>query len=195
LTEELEEAREILGDLQRRGRLALVDAHTHTAEDLERHLLKMKKEGRVSAVLIDYVQSIGTETKTQDKRTEVAHVSKVLLRTAIETELPLIVGAQLNRTAANRPTLEGLKEAGNLEEDANTVLSIFKPQRADIEDGNPVKAESGNVVELEIKALKNREGEVNRQETLYLHTNTQRITERGTSLGGLPQSSFNRRNT
>jgi replicative DNA helicase len=188
LEEEISEARETLADLERSGKLALVDAHRLSAEDLERHLLRLNGERAISAVFIDYVQSIGTEEKKQDKRNEVGHVSKVLLRTAIETELPFIVGAQLNRTTAKRPTLEGLKEAGNLEEDANTVLSIFNPQREEDENG---QRHTGELVGLEMKTLKNREGEVNRQETLYLHTNTQRITDggetRGNPLDTLPE--------
>ena len=49
----------------------------------------------------------------------------MVLQMAKESGLPIILGAQLNRQGKDRPTLENLKEAGNLEEDANTVLSVY----------------------------------------------------------------------
>jgi hypothetical protein len=57
-----------------------------------------------------------------------------------------------------KPALDNLKEAGNLEEDANLVLSVFNLSREqDPPDGNSW----GREVELELTTLKNRDGEPN----------------------------------
>jgi replicative DNA helicase len=121
-----------------------------------------------------------TDRRTQDKRTEIGHISDQVLQIAKENNLPVILGAQLNRsTQKNKPTLENLKEAGNLEEDANTVLSIYNEHREDLENkengGETIKVRH---VSLEIKALKNREGEANRKTVLDFDQYTGVITNK-----------------
>jgi len=121
---------------------------------------------RIGGVFIDYIQRMRTDRRTQDKRTEIAHISDQVLQIAKDSGLPLILGAQLNRDAKAKPTLENLKEAGNLEEDANTVLSVYNESRERDENTEGAKLIGAREVELEIKALKNREGEVNQTATL-----------------------------
>jgi replicative DNA helicase len=106
-----------------------------------------------------------TDAKTQDMRTKIAHISDSVLQIAKESGLPIILGAQLNRATQDskggKPKLENLKEAGNLEEDANTVLSVYNESREKDETSEGDSYKGLREVELEIKALKNREGEVN----------------------------------
>lgn len=112
---------------------------------------------------------MNTERRTQDKRTEIAHISDQVLQIAKESGLPIILGAQLNRatdTKNRAPKLENLKEAGNLEEDANTVISVYCNAREEEETTTQEYYSKLQNVELEIKTLKNREGEVNTKETL-----------------------------
>jgi replicative DNA helicase len=125
---------------------------------------------------------MNTERKTQDKRTEIAHISAKVLQIANNSGLPIILGAQLNReTGGNKggkPKLENLKEAGNLEEDSNTVISVFCEEREKEETEEGVKTAKIREVELEIKTLKNREGEVNNTETLLWDRYTGVITDK-----------------
>ena len=111
-----------------------------------------------------------TDRRTQDKRTEIAHISDQVLQIAKDSGLPIILGAQLNRATVSstnkKPSLENLKEAGNLEEDANTVLSVYNESREKEEDEKGDSYKGQKEVELEIKALKNREGEVNQSALL-----------------------------
>ena len=105
-----------------------------------------------------------TDRRTQDKRTEIAHISDSVLQIAKDSGLPIILGAQLNRATQDKggkPKLENLKEAGNLEEDANTVLSVYNESREKDETSEGDSYKGLRIVDLEIKALKNREGEVN----------------------------------
>ena len=111
-----------------------------------------------------------------------------MLQIAKETGLPIILGAQLNRATTvtnkgSKPALENLKEAGNLEEDANIVLSVYNESREkeETEDGESYKGKTE--VELEIKALKNREGEVNRTATLTFNKWTGVIKDQESSKG------------
>lgn len=160
---EVEAAKAKLRDLLDSRRIQVVDGN-HSVEELDGILGGMMKQGReVGAVFLDYIQRMSTSSpKAQDKRTEIAHISDQVLQIAKRTGLPIVLGAQLNRAAATstekRPSLENLKEAGNLEEDANLVLSVYNQSR---EQDPPDGSSWGREVELELTTLKNRDGEPN----------------------------------
>lgn len=180
--EALEEAKKLFSELWDSGRIQVVDKN-YSVENLSRIITHIQKTEPLGAVIIDYVQRMNTERKTQDKRTEIAHISDQVLQIAKNSGLPIILGSQLNREAvekgkgSKKPTLENIKEAGNLEEDANTVLSVYceAREKEQTPDGKDYSKE--RVVDLEIKALKNREGEVNRAQMLIWDRWTQRITD------------------
>jgi len=173
---EIEQGRVLLKSLLDSGKITIVD-RSYSVEELGAVIRYLHRTEPVGAIFIDYIQRMSTEKKTQDKRTEIAHISDQVLQTAKDTGLPVILGAQLNRGAGGdkSPVLENLKEAGNLEEDANLVLSVFNEsrERDTKEDGEAYE----RVVELEIKTLKNRDGEPNKREILSFDRWTLKITD------------------
>lgn len=177
---EVEAGRRLLGSLLDSGKITVVDK-SYSVEELGAVIRYLHRTEPVGAIFIDYIQRMNTEKRTQDKRTEIAHISDQILQTAKDTGLPIILGAQLNRGAGGdkSPVLENLKEAGNLEEDANLVLSVFNEsrERDAKEDGGTYE----RVVELEIKTLKNRDGEPNKREILSFDRWTLKITDPQTS--------------
>lgn len=152
-------------------RVEIVDKN-YSVEELYSLISYLNKKEDVGAIFIDYIQRMRTEKRTQDKRTEIAHISNTVLQIAKDTGLPIILGAQMNRQAKQqtRPTLDNLKEAGNLEEDANTVLSVFNEARESQQIEGDGMGKPSREILLEIKALKNREGEVNRHTELLFDT-------------------------
>jgi DNA primase len=177
--EALETGKRRLQGLVDSQRIKIIDRN-YSVEELYRLITYLLGKGeRIGGIFIDYIQRMRTERKTQDKRTEIAHISDQVLQIAKDSGLPIILGAQLNRDAKERPRLEHLKEAGNLEEDANTVISVYCQAREEEEatqtDESPHQE---RVVTLELKTLKNREGEVNRTETLDWDRWTGLLTDR-----------------
>ena len=166
---EVEEGKRLLQDLIDSQRIKVIDKN-YSVEELYSLIAYVNKTENIGGVFIDYIQRMRTERRTQDKRTEIAHISDQVLQIAKDSGLPIILGAQLNRAtttgATKKPTLENLKEAGNLEEDANTVLSVYNESREKEETESGASYKGLQEVELEIKALKNREGEVNQTATL-----------------------------
>lgn len=167
---EVEEGKRLLGELIDSRKITVIDRN-YSVEELNSLIAYLNKKERIGGIFIDYIQRMRTERKTQDKRTEIAHISDQVLQIAKESGLPIILGAQLNRATLTsgtnkKPALENLKEAGNLEEDANTVLSVYNESREkeDSPEGDSYKGL--RVVDLEFKTLKNREGEVNQTATL-----------------------------
>lgn len=166
---EIEEGKRKLQELIDGGLITVIDRN-YSVEELRSLIAWLNSKEKIGAIFIDYIQRMRTERKTQDKRTEIAHISDQVLQIAKENNLPLILGAQLNRatlsSSTKGATLENLKEAGNLEEDANTVISVYCEAREKEEDQVGEKYSTMREVDLEIKVLKNREGEVNTKEVL-----------------------------
>ena len=165
---QIEEGKRLLQELIDSQRITVIDRN-YSVEQLSSLIAYLNKRERIGAIFIDYIQRMNTERKTQDKRTEIAHISDSVLQIAKESGLPIILGAQLNRatdTKGGKPKLENLKEAGNLEEDANTVISVYCKAREEEETADGGQSSKEREVDLEIKTLKNREGEVNTKELL-----------------------------
>jgi replicative DNA helicase len=162
---EIEEGKRLLRELIDSQRIKIIDKN-YSVEELYSLIMYLNTKEKVGGVFIDYIQRMRTERKTQDKRTEIAHISDQVLQIAKDSGLPIILGAQLNRQTGEKPKLENLKEAGNLEEDANTVISVYNESREKEEDSKGDSYKGVREVELELKILKNREGEVNQTTTL-----------------------------
>lgn len=180
---QIEEGKKQLQELIDSQRIKIID-RSYSVEQLSSLVAYLKNKEQIGALFIDYIQRMNTERKTQDKRTEIAHISDSVLQIAKDSGLPIILGAQLNRatdTKGGKPKLENLKEAGNLEEDANTVISVYCRAREEEETENGEQSSKQREVELEIKALKNREGEVNTTETLTWDRWTYAIRDRANS--------------
>ena len=182
-----------LNGLVESGRLTVID-RGYSVEALSNLVGHLHLEhGNLGAVFIDYIQRMTTEAETEGKRVEIATISRSIVRDiAIATGLPVIVGAQLNRAAApsgqatkagepkdagKRPTLENLKEAGNLEEDANTVIALYNASvGTEPPKGRKVWPQD---IELELHTLKVREGEPNKKALLNFDRYTGRISNLG----------------
>jgi len=173
---QLEQAQQILKELTDSGRL-VVEERNYSVEQLAQVLTKeaVEKEN-IGAVFIDYIQRMNTEAISfQDKRLEVAFISDRILQIAKTSGLPVILGAQAKRTSNDKMKLDDLKEAGNLEEDANLVIGIYNKHRGNTENENEGSADRNT--ELVLTTLKNRDGEVNRSATLVFDQHTGTIKE------------------
>ncbi|HUU53155.1 MAG TPA: replicative DNA helicase [Candidatus Bathyarchaeia archaeon] len=98
--------------------------------EIRRRARKAKKQSNIQWVIIDYLQLIFTE-KGHSRDREVGIVSAGLKSLAKELRVPFIVLSQLNRGLESRdnkrPRLSDLRESGNLEQDADLVLFLYRP--------------------------------------------------------------------
>ena len=122
----------------------------------------------VGIIIIDYLQLIqGTNRYAGNRVQEVSEVSRGLKILARELKVPVIALAQLSRNVTGRddprPVLSDLRDSGSIEQDADLVVFLHRPDYYKIHDDN---YEDTHITELII--AKHRHGAVGKVE-LYFH--------------------------
>ena len=147
------------------GRLFVVDEPYHV-DELADTLASLSEKQRIGEVFVDYIQKVKIKEKYQARPVELQKISEKLLETAKSLRLPIILGAQVNRSTDNkdRVRLEDLSEAGDIAQDASLVLGLFDPAMQNAQDQG--EALRDRVVDLTVTALKNRNGMVNEEVVL-----------------------------
>ena len=160
----------------------------YNSETLTEAIRYLHKNTNVGAIFIDYIQLLNLpegKYKTYSRQEEVKSICQALKDVAVETGLPIILGAQFNRTATNplRVTLNNLGEAGDIERIANLIIGLwngnFPPTGTDgeINDINKIGASQKDKIYATI--LKNREGRVGAYELFEFNGNTRKISNSG----------------
>ena len=90
---------------------------------------------RYDAIFIDYLQLLRPDRTRTNRREEVADISKGLKRIAMDYKIPVFALSQLNRASElnkdKEPTMAELREAGDIEQDASTILMLWNPNKED----------------------------------------------------------------
>ncbi len=120
--------------------------------------LKSMQGGKLDLIVVDHMQLMNAVKTSESRQSEITEISRGLKMIAKELEVPVIALSQLNRaseTGKRRPQLSDLRESGAIEQDADIVMFIHRPDRAATED-NDIKPLSR--AEAEIILAKNRSG-------------------------------------
>ena len=98
----------------------------------------------VKLIIVDYLQLMRGSTKRaqSDRRLEIDEISSGLKATAKELSVPIIALSQLNRDAEERaePKLSHLRESGSIEQDADVVALLHRPERVSHKEEDKGKA-------------------------------------------------------
>ena len=141
LSPKLEDAYKKVDDWIKDGRLEILSPKSN-AESLSTAIIErcrdfkeeeqVKQGGikkKVAAVFIDYVQKLRTEKKQDSRQQEIQRICQALLWTALDKRVgtSIILGAQANREVKSLDTftLDNMREAGDIEQDANLVLGVW----------------------------------------------------------------------
>jgi replicative DNA helicase len=124
---------------------------------------RLKLREGIRLVVIDYLQLIEPENRRDPRQEQVAQISRRLKFLARELNVPVIALAQVNRASEDRqdhrPRLSDLRESGSLEQDADTVLILHRPNK---DQGGP----EDNV--LDVIVAKQRNGPTGEVTLTYL---------------------------
>lgn len=99
-----------------------------------------QKLGSLGLIIIDYIQLMKGRGKFDNRQQEIGTISRGLKAVAKELGIPVVALAQLSRAMeagpgkkARRPQLHDLRESGDLEQDADCVVFIYRPEAKDDE--------------------------------------------------------------
>lgn len=130
----LQESAEAVSDAP----LHYLDVSGANITDLRAQARKMVRKHGIQLLVVDYLQLIESQGKAESRQIEVSAFSRKLKLLAKELELPLVLVAQLNRGPESRqdhrPQLSDLRESGGIENDADQVILIHRPDAYERDD-------------------------------------------------------------
>jgi replicative DNA helicase len=138
--------------------LLLDDNPRVTVMEIRAKARRMKaRYGGLALICIDYLQLMSGGTNSENRQLEVSEISRGLKILARELEVPIIALSQLSRNHESRgdkrPMLADLRESGSLEQDADVVALLVRPEQ--YEDDPDAKAEVSGKAELIIAKQRN----------------------------------------
>ena len=97
---------------------------------------QQKQNRRLGLIVIDYLQLIEPDNSKDQRQEQVAKIARRLKMLAREQNVPVLCLSQLNRQAEDskdhRPKLSHLRESGAIEQDADLVMFLYRPEYHDI---------------------------------------------------------------
>ena len=114
--------------------LFIDDTPAMSVYELRSKVRKLKAHNDIKLIIIDYLQLMtGPKELKGNREQEVSTISRTLKAIAKETNIPIIALSQLNRAAEvaggnKRPQLSNLRESGAIEQDADIVAFIHRPE-------------------------------------------------------------------
>ena len=124
---------------------------------------RLKKREDLRLVIIDYLQLIDPDDRRESRQEQVSGISRRLKFLARELQLPVVALAQVNRSSEDRqdhkPRLSVLRESGAIEQDADTVIMLHRPD-------NKEPGQSDDLIEVLI--AKQRNGPTGELSLLYV---------------------------
>jgi replicative DNA helicase len=104
-----------------------------TALDMRARARRLRSQGPLGMVIIDYLQLMESAVKRREanRQQEITEITRALKAMAKELNTPVVVLSQLSRATEKRedrrPQLADLRESGSIEQDADVVLFLFRP--------------------------------------------------------------------
>lgn len=132
-----------------------------TVFDINSQCRRLQREHGLDLVFIDYLQLMDSTRSTTSREQEVAQISRGIKGLAKELRIPVVALSQLSRALETRvdrrPKLSDLRESGSLEQDADIVMFLYRPDIygiTSIEIGS-VPVPSTGMVELTVAKQRN----------------------------------------
>lgn len=192
-----------LQQLYRKGIDPLMKAPIYIDDTAALNIFEFRAKARrlvtkhgVKLIIIDYLQLMsGTGERQMNREQEISTISRSLKQMAKELQVPIIALSQLSREVEKRkegnkmPQLSDLRESGAIEQDADMVMFIYRPEYYDITTNEFGESNRG---ETHVRIAKHRNGSL---ETIKLRAllHIQKFVEDDFDSGmpgGLPQGNW-----
>ncbi|WBP93353.1 replicative DNA helicase [Mycolicibacterium neoaurum] len=118
--------------------LYIDDSPNLTMMEIRAKARRLKKKADLQLIVVDYLQLMSSGKKYDSRQQEVSDFSRSLKLMAKELHVPVVAISQLNRgpeqRTDKRPQVSDLRESGSLEQDADMVMLLHRPDAFDRED-------------------------------------------------------------
>jgi len=125
---------------------------------------KLKAKSGLGLVIVDYLQLMSSRGRAENRVQEISEITRSLKNLARELQVPFIVISQLSREVEKReskkPQLSDLRESGSIEQDADVVILLYRPDvyqrnvtNPGITEVNIAKHRNGPTDVIELKFL------------------------------------------
>jgi replicative DNA helicase len=115
-----------------KAKIFIDDTPALTALEIRAKARRLKAEHNVGLIIVDYLQLMQGPKNAQSREQEISTISRSLKALAKELNTPVIALSQLNRAVEmrgdKRPVLADLRESGAIEQDADVVLFVHRPE-------------------------------------------------------------------
>ncbi len=147
------------------SRLFLDDTPGISIDEVRAKARRRKRDDGIGLVAIDYLQLMRSHSRQADnsREREISEISAGVKGIAKEPDVPMIVVAQLNRGPENRtgknlgvPRMSDLRESGAIEQDADLIGLLYRPEYYADADDEPQDDTAGKA---ELNIAKNRNGQ------------------------------------
>jgi replicative DNA helicase len=133
--ERLTNAAGLLGDAP----IFIDDTPAISTLDMRARARRLKSEHDIALVIIDYLQLARCSERFENRQQEISSISRSLKALSKELSIPVIALSQLSRAVEarggdRRPMLSDLRESGAIEQDADLVLFLYRPELYDPDD-------------------------------------------------------------
>lgn len=165
-----DQMQKIVGAIGRleKAKMFIDDSPSLSLMELRAKCRRLKAEHDVRLIFVDYLQLMHAP-KAESREREISIISRTLKQIAKELDIPVVALAQLNRTVEarsdKRPMLSDLRESGSIEQDADVVMFVTRPEVYEImqyDDGTPTEGTA------ELIIAKQRNGPIDTVRTAYI---------------------------
>ena len=157
-----------------KSNLIIDDTPGISVAELRSKCRKYKMEFNLGIIIIDYLQLMTGNKKTDSRQQEISEISRSLKEIARELNVPVVALSQLSRAVEqrpdHRPMLSDLRESGAIEQDADVVMFIYRDdyynkdtEKKGIAEINIAKQRNGPIGTVELVWLPNYTKFVNMQ--------------------------------
>jgi len=158
----------IAADILSKTSITIDDTPGITVMEMKNKCRRMKAEYGLDLVIVDYLQLMTSEGRSESRQQEISKLSRYLKLLAREMDCPVLVLSQLSRAPElrndHRPMLSDLRESGSIEQDADMVIFLYR------DDYYNEESEKPNVCEVII--AKHRNGETARRDLTWVERYT-----------------------
>ena len=114
------------------------DSATLSCLEMRTKARRLRSEKGIRLLVVDYLQLMSSDGRAESRTQEVSKVSRALKALAKELDIPVLALSQLSRQVDNRgggrPKLSDLRESGSIEQDADVVLFVHRPEVFGVEE-------------------------------------------------------------